>query len=241
MPSLSIMLTVAAPRLVAVKNGPVRPRVVDAIREAIFSGKFGPGETLRELHLARNLNVSQATVREALLQLEHTGLVVRTPNIGTTVTRLSGEEVRERLAMRVLLEGLAATEAAPKMTAEDFFELGRLAEWIAQAVSGNDYFELVQADLGFHRYIWKKSGNKTLYRTLDQLTAPLFAYVSVLRSSAHEQLLVVIQSHEPLVFALRGRDRQQIRLAVRKHIETAYTLFPNSGEADFKALAESLR
>src|ERR1700732_3057834 len=50
------------------------------IKDAIFTGQFQPGQLLRELHLARMLNVSQATIREALVQLEQVGLVVREQN-----------------------------------------------------------------------------------------------------------------------------------------------------------------
>ena len=68
-----------------------------------------PGDPLRELHLARELGVSQATVREGLVQLERLGLVVRTPNIGTHVTKLSRQEIEERVELRKLLahRGLA--------------------------------------------------------------------------------------------------------------------------------------
>ncbi len=39
-----------------------------------------------------------------------------------------------------------------------------------------------QADLEFHRYVWQCSGNETLCSLLEQVTAPLFAFISVLRS-----------------------------------------------------------
>src|SRR5437667_8021944 len=105
------------------KEGSLRVRVTDALRDAIVSGQFSPGDALREMQLARDLQVSQSTVREALLELEHTGLVVRVENRETTVTKLSTQEVRERLVLRVNLEELACTEAALRMTKENFGEL----------------------------------------------------------------------------------------------------------------------
>src|SRR3981081_3804063 len=73
--------------------------VVMQLRQGIFEGRFPPGAPLRELTLARELSVSQATVREALQRLEHAGLVTRKPNIGATVTRLSPKDVKERVAL----------------------------------------------------------------------------------------------------------------------------------------------
>src|SRR5512134_3831683 len=97
--------------LAPLKTGSVNSRVFSTLRKAIFAGKLKPGLALRELELARDLNVSQATVREALFKLEHTGLVTRAPNRGTYVTSFSDAEIRERLEIRVLLEGFAAIEA----------------------------------------------------------------------------------------------------------------------------------
>src|SRR5258707_3632063 len=87
--------------------------VVMQLRQGVFEGRYPPGAALRELTLARELSVSQATVREALQQLQYTGLVTRTPNAGSTVTRLSVKYARERLAFRTRLEWKAATESAP--------------------------------------------------------------------------------------------------------------------------------
>ncbi|MPY87454.1 MAG: GntR family transcriptional regulator [Luteitalea sp.] len=66
-------MTSAAP-LQPVKAGSLSRQVFEALRTAIFAGRFSPGDSLRELYLARDLNVSQATVREALAQLEQDGL-----------------------------------------------------------------------------------------------------------------------------------------------------------------------
>ena len=60
--------------------------VFEQLRQAIWNGDLQPGVALREAHIAKQLNVSQVPVREALLQLESLGLVVRVPDRGTTVT-----------------------------------------------------------------------------------------------------------------------------------------------------------
>jgi DNA-binding GntR family transcriptional regulator len=206
------------------KAAPLRTRAFEALRTAIFAGRFRPGDPLRELHLARDLNVSQATVRDALLQLEQCGLVVRTPNIGTEVTRLTTEDIRERLDLRALLEERAIVLAAPRMTADDFETLGTCVDSLGDAIARNDYFEEAQADLAFHRFIWAQSGNRTLSRTLDQLAVPLFAFISILRGRSQQTLSTVVQSHEGLVEALRRGDPLTAREALRQHFEQAYSL-----------------
>jgi hypothetical protein len=85
-----------SPVLSPVKSASLRTLVSDSIREAILSGKLPPGTPLRAFLLARDLGVSQATVREALLQLEHKGLLTNEPGVGIVVTKLTGRQLRER-------------------------------------------------------------------------------------------------------------------------------------------------
>ena len=208
----------------AVKSESLRTQVVTALRTAIFAGRLAPGQPLRELHLARELGVSQATIREAFSQLERFGLVVRTPNIGTEVTRLSQEEVLERVELRMLLEERAMTQAAPRMDGAAFETLATHLSALTQATRRNEYFEQAQADLGFHRFIWEQSGNRTLYNMLDQLSVPLFASVSIVRGLQRENLADVIESHEGIVEALRRRERVAIRKALRQHFEYGFPI-----------------
>jgi len=141
--------------------------VVTQLRQGVFEGRYPPGTALRELTLARDLSVSQATVREALQRLQYTGLVTRTPNVGSTVTRLSVKEVRERVELRAVLEVKAALEARTRMGEVEFAELERRLAALDRAVASDSYFEAAQADLQFHRYIWQCSGNETICRHLE--------------------------------------------------------------------------
>src|SRR5262245_63856832 len=99
-----------------VKNRALSDDVFETLRDAIFSGRLKPGDPLRELHLAKELAVSQATVRDALVKLERFGLVVRIPNKETIVTPHTSREIRERIAIRATLEELAFLEAAGRLT-----------------------------------------------------------------------------------------------------------------------------
>jgi DNA-binding FadR family transcriptional regulator len=84
------------------------------------------------MHIAREFNVSQATVREALLQLEQLGLAVRLANRGTMVTRLTPQDARDRLEIRSELDPMACIKAGARMTEDDFAYLGRLAKEISK-------------------------------------------------------------------------------------------------------------
>jgi DNA-binding GntR family transcriptional regulator len=196
--------------------------VFEAVRSAMFSGRLRPGAPLREMHLARELQVSQATVREGLLQLEHAGLVTRVANKGTYVLNLSAREVRERCNVRIPLEQYAAAEAARRLRPEDFAALDQQVREISELASENAHRRMAQVDLEFHRAIWKMADNATLYRTLEQVAAPLFHYISMRHSQSGEVLTQVTSPHEPIVEALRRGSREAIQEVIREHTESAY-------------------
>jgi DNA-binding GntR family transcriptional regulator len=199
------------------------------LKEAIFAGKFQPGEAVLEMHLAKSLQVSQATVREALVLLEQAGLVVKNQGRSTTVTSLTREEVRDRLSIRVALEEIACGKAAALMREADFSELEKLAKTIATSIGANDCLRMTLADARFHHLIWERAAAPVLLRTLDQITTPLFAFLGVL----HAKGLHDLQSgkrHEAIVEALKSRDPKIARKAIRDHIEGSYRTFLDEGQ-----------
>lgn len=211
------------------KKFPASARIAEALRSAILSGELHPGDPIVELPLAARHHVSQTTVREALARLEYGGFVRRVPNKGTFVTSLSSNEFREHVRLRLVLESMAAIEAAEYMAAQDFEDLDRKLKDLSAAVARNDYFEAAQCDFAFHKFIWDRSGNATLCRILEQLTAPLFVFASLRRKNRREDLNRVVLAHEPIAEALKERSPERIREAMRAHIENSYVRQPAAG------------
>src|SRR5437763_2426782 len=95
--------------------------VIEQIREAIFSGRYRPGDRLpTERELALQFGVSRVTIRDALRALEATGLIrvkvggqggpyVAKPNIGqlsdslSTQFQLQGTSFQELAEARLAL------------------------------------------------------------------------------------------------------------------------------------------
>jgi DNA-binding GntR family transcriptional regulator len=114
---------------------------------------------------------------------------------------------------------MAFNSAAQRMTEKEFDELEQQLEQLSTTISKDAYFETAYADLEFHRFIWKQSGNIVLHDTLDQLVMPLMAYVSILRKSGRQELKNTVRSHENLIAALKSRDARVIKETLRQHLE----------------------
>jgi DNA-binding GntR family transcriptional regulator len=202
-------------------------RVFEAIKDAIFEGKLEPGTPLRELVLAKQLEVSQSTIREALMQLQKYGLALKVRNKGTTVTKLTKKEVEERIRVRSKLEEFAWKTAAKYMNEDDYQKLFRMLDDITEGIHNNEYYKVERLDLNFHRFIWEKSQNKMLYEVLDQLTLPLFAFISVQRSKSAQVLEKNVDSHANIVKALQSKDDKTIEKINQKHTLLSYANIEN--------------
>jgi DNA-binding GntR family transcriptional regulator len=201
-----------------VKTASKSSEVLQAIREAIFSGELKPGDALREAHLARQLQVSQVPVREALLQLEHLGLVVRVRDRGTTITALTRAEMLNLLEVRAHLESLAFLNAAKHFTPEIELRLRQCIEAMHTAVRRGDHYAVAEADLNFHRVVWAASRNTILERLLEQLCVSVYAFVSVKRHLAHEAFKEVVSAHEKLIDVLKSGTARKIKSGIEEHL-----------------------
>ena len=79
----------------AVDRSLLRDDVFRRLRDAIVDGTFQPGEQLKDGELAEWLGVSRTPVREALLRLGTSGLVVALPGRSTTVSAINAGAVRD--------------------------------------------------------------------------------------------------------------------------------------------------
>ena len=89
-------------------EGPEDLRIVRALEEDIIFGRLAPGTRLTEDLLLSRFPVTRHFVRQALVQLEQMGIVVRERNKGATVRSLTVDEVQQIYAVRELVQRQAA-------------------------------------------------------------------------------------------------------------------------------------
>lgn len=196
--------------------------VLNAIRDAILSGKLSPGSRLVESRVSKQMQVAQNVVREALHELEFQGFVVRQANKGTLVTDLSLDDVRQVYQLRVELEGFAVKlgRESGRPNEEDVRQLKQALEEMDGGVRREDFYEFSRADLKFHELIWAMSGNKFVERALRTVATPQFAYV-LIRSFHHTRLNLpaIVRQHRNILDELKTKDADTCRNFVRQITE----------------------
>ena len=187
----------------------------EKITELILSGKFKPGERIREHALSRQLQVSRTPLREALISLEQPKLVRSEPNVGFTVQGMSIEEIEELYPLLNLLESYALELAFPLLQMQ-----------VPELESLNDVFYLKRhsppeaslADCEFHRKLTELCKSETLLRMLAELRLRIRCYEHCYMAK-FEQLERSYKLHQNIIQALRAGDKDAAKLALSMNWE----------------------
>ena len=206
-----------------------------ALENAILEGRIKPGTRLPELLLSKELGVSQASVREALQQLENSGLVVKYPHRGSFVISLAAQDLVDIYQLRQELEPMACGLAAERMSAERLASLQACIGEMQSAAAKRNYLSYSNADLKFHRLIWEAQPNRYLEKMLKVICLPLFANDLIRRyPSAYLNFERSARQHTLILSALRTRDAAFVQKLMRRLIRR----FLRQDLADFSHLQE---
>jgi DNA-binding GntR family transcriptional regulator len=204
-----------ASKLVA-KNG-LASEIASTIRNLILNGELKPGDRIIESRVARQLGVGQPTVREALVELEHQGLVSRKPNHGCFVTTLTRAEIADILRIRSDMETLAVELAIENASTEDINSLLELArEMVEIAKSGNARL-FHSRDQVFHETLWKITGNSCLPRVLEQVMMPLLAFLFIRNVQEYGKIDLAksAKAHVAIAESIMNRDKANARVVAK--------------------------
>ena len=192
--------------------------VTDAVRRAIVTGRFPPGERLTEDRLAALYGVSRVPVREALRALEGEGFVLIAPYSGTLVAELSDVEAEDLLEVRAAIEVLAARRAAERRTPEQLAQMGAVLATARPALAAGDFDRLVELNGHFHLLVAQASGNGSIHQLLQQLRAKIeWVYAADVRDRAGASW----NEHAALVGAFTAGDADEAGRLTEDHIRNA--------------------
>jgi DNA-binding GntR family transcriptional regulator len=141
-----------------------RDEVYEAVRTRVLTLALAPGAPVSENELAAELGVSRTPVREGLILLAREGLVHVFPKVGTFVSRVEIDRVRDAQFLREAVElgslhDLPA-EPDPGVVADLRDNLRR------QADVRTDLEEFFRLDEEFHRGLMRLAGHDRVWPTV---------------------------------------------------------------------------
>lgn len=149
-----------------IAKGTMRREVRTYIQEQIAAGRFRAGDRIVETQLARELNVSQAPVREAILELAAMGLLEERPYAGSYVRTLTAADIEDIYNIRAFIDEYAARRAAARITEE---QLARMEALLREMDAAADIHAFVEKDMAFHALVVDAAGSPALKRMWESL------------------------------------------------------------------------
>jgi DNA-binding GntR family transcriptional regulator len=187
------------------------------LKRDIMEGVYTPRQRLIETEIAKDLGVSRATLRAALIRLQHEGFVEIQPNRGAQVRSFSVEEATRILQVREVLEGLAAALAAEKATPAELAELHDIVAEMEHTLAADDLLGHLPLVGRFHQRITEVAGNEFIDQFLGMLRAPLIRHqfrVILVPGRKDESLA----EHREILTCLARHDAMRAEQAMRRHI-----------------------
>ena len=195
-------------------NAPLRQKLKNALLQRIFSGEYKPGERLTELRIAAEFGTSQAPVREALRDLESTGLVVTKPRRGTYVAEVLSKGLREIYAVRgALVE--QATRIATRNGTCDIQLLQRETNAMHDAARRGNPSDVADHSVAFHRAVMDAAGNQLLTNIWVSLQIETRTTITLLAEGLN--LADIAESHQPIIDAIASGDAERAARVAREH------------------------
>ncbi len=157
----------------------MRSIIADAIRKAILEGGLQPGERIVERKLAAQFNSSLSVIREALVELETDGFIVKRRNTATYVAQVTTAEAEKIFEMRAAIEPYAIAEAAKRATPADIQELREIHSRMTQRAQTGDLRAYLSEDYQFHDRIWRIADNEYVRSSLARALIPFYAFFAI--------------------------------------------------------------
>jgi DNA-binding GntR family transcriptional regulator len=193
------------------------------LHEMVFSGELRPGDALIEMDLTQRLSVSRSPLRDALKQLEHSGLVEVDAVNGRRILRpFLAADVAELYDIRRELEALVVARAAEDPSAAVVAALGQRLRAMEAAV--DEPIEIwIASDFAFHAQLSESSGARRLPHLLrgiwvqHQALLRRMALVGSYPSTKSERL-DVIEDHRRILHGISSRAPVEAQRAMRHHL-----------------------
>ena len=210
--------------------------VVDALRDAILSGRLKPGDVLVERQLAESLGVSKTPVREALIALSASGLVAPNRNHGATVRRLLPVDVQKVYQVRILIEPWAIGETARRRSTEHIEQARAALEETTRYLDAPEAPpELIAINRRFHRLLYAGCGNELIIRRLDEMQDLTALGIATVLWSRRPTWRTERDEHQEILAAVDAGKVPTVESLTRKHIQASLTELSTMMEAEAEA------
>ncbi|MEX4005010.1 GntR family transcriptional regulator [Paraburkholderia sp. EG285A] len=199
-------------------------RIYSAIREKICLLEYEPGASLSEDDLAQQFGVSRTPLRRVLSKLEAEGLVESMHGVGTFVTNLDYESLKEVYQFRLELASLIGRLGPLARNKEDLERMRAVFRRCQHFAEAPTMPEFAQVNSDFAHELTSMIGNRPLRETVQRLF-----YVAIrvwIKTLPEERLAIEAEIFrdevEDVLRALELGDLEAVGYLHRTHLSMSF-------------------
>ncbi|MCY1152934.1 MAG: GntR family transcriptional regulator [Sphaerochaetaceae bacterium] len=190
--------------------------VHDEILNKISNKQYKAGEKIVLRQLAKELNVSEIPVRDALNRLEGEGYLTHTANKSFLVCPLDINDLTNFFQVKGVLEGFAAKLSVDYLSEEDLKHLVEINDEMRIAFKENNTKNYSELNTKFHMFMYHSIPNTELINLLQQL-GKRWSITKRVFDVAPIRVEQSIIDHEKIIELVKNKDRDGVEFCVREH------------------------
>ncbi len=223
-----------------IKTKKIYEEIVEQIRQLMADGNLKAGDKLlSERELAERLQVSRASVREAIRSLELMAFVEIKPGEGTFVRSQNTNDIILPLAMflavekssflemfeiRRVLETATSSMAAERATEEEIDQIRVAYEKMKESINFRDSEKGEEYDTVFHYTIAEATHNGLLIRLYRTISEDFSRTISTARRYLfidEQNPQIILDHHRKIYEAIRDHNPKKASEAMMEHLTFA--------------------
>lgn len=193
------------------------------LKDNIMSFNLKPGQAISEVELSEKLNISRTPIREILSKLKQEYLIDVYPQVGTYISLIDFNLIRQALFMRQTLEKEVLKLACDDFSIYHLIELEKnlLSQKLVMATS-KDEVEFEKLDFEFHKILFNGVGMPEIWSNIITLSSH-YKRMRLMYGIYHENNIneSVLSQHEEILNIIKNKDIDKIDSLIDKHIKNS--------------------
>ncbi|SDE49042.1 DNA-binding transcriptional regulator, GntR family [Rhodospira trueperi] len=194
--------------------------VVRELEHAIIFGRILPRQRVTEDEIVHGMHVKRHVARDALMELERLGMIMREPYKGASVRLYTRDEVRDLYEVREVLHREAALRIRRLHDADWIQDLERTQKDHEAAVATRDLVAVFNANKAFHDTLFQGTANGYFVQAIEYSNA----LTHCVRSHALKHQLFLDQAcaeHRAMIETLKAGDLTALARQCIDHMQPA--------------------
>lgn len=205
-------------------------RVFNGIVSDILAGVIRPRDRISERDLVSRYGVSRTPVREATKRLLERGFVEPGPKGVAVVVEIGPDDLRKLYTLRLQLEGAAARQIVPNITADEIAQLKQINHRFKLALNQRDLVKMLEIRADFHAVLTRAARNRWLEAVLIMLRDKAYM-VRHYHWQDFDRASQTLEIHNQMIKALERRDTEGFAQLAAQQISSAISTYENRLQA----------